>query len=177
MSILPKQIRIIKMAQRQIDMDDDSYRCLLSDMFGEDVSSCKQLTVDQANELIDEMKRKGFHLKTAYRRRVHRNRGVKRHTPRRAGNMVAMASQDELSKIDALGALIAWKYKNGQMLFLEKRMRIKSGKVRTADDAYQAIEGLKALFERQMIQRHGDDWADRWHDDPAIREYINIHKS
>lgn len=177
-AIAPKQIQLIKIAQSQLGMDDVTYRALLQERYG--VNSCTGLTLDQANELIDDLQQKGFALKPKKKgwrevRAVSRWAGRAAGTPRAKGNLIALASADELAKVDAVTALIAWRVENGLQLFLEKRMGIKGGRVRTAGEAYKAIEGLKKMFENGQKSYYGENWWSLRFDDEAVEEYINRH--
>lgn len=161
--IVKKQITIIKMALNHLQIDDDTYRDMLDSRFS--VRSCTLLSCDQASEFIKELEGKGFVLiqKTTVRKQAT---GASRWRPRpasrpaipRTGNVIALATREELEKIVAVADLIAWRVENGLQLFLEKRMGIKGGRVRTSGDAYLAIEGLKKMFENQMKRYHGADW-------------------
>lgn len=177
--IQPVQISIIKMAQAQLAIDDDDYRDLLTARFG--VSSCTHLDSYQASLLIAEFERKGFHLVSSKPRTQKplsqpHPYNTRRPVSRSNGKVVALASRDELEKIDAVAALIPWREQNGLELFLIKRMGIKSGKVRTSQEAYLAIEGLKKMFENGMAKAYGKHWWTLVYADPAINEYVKIHK-
>jgi len=177
-----KQIRIIKMAQRDLGLDDDAYRGLLGDLFG--VESCRDLTLEQGNRLIDEFQRKGFQLKPAPRpeRSAKRDRkageiGRKLGTERTdaAERLIRMATAAEFRKIDEVAALIPWRLGNGKDLFFAKRLGLKDGRVRTSGEAYRAIEGLKKMFENGMAKLHGPGWWAMRFDDPRVMEYIRRH--
>jgi len=62
---------------------------------------------------------------------------------------VALATAAEIEKINAVASLVEWRFEDGLQRFLESRMGIKGGKVRTAEEAYRAIEGLKKMFEKR----------------------------
>lgn len=174
--IHPKQIQIIKLAQKELGIGDDAYRDLLEEMFG--VRSCTALNLDQANELIDELQRKGWRL-------IGKKGGRQVHGPRRqpaekparstreSGNLVHLASADELAKISAVAALVKWELADGFSRWLRARFGLE--RVRTAGEAYKVIEGLKKLFEGQMKRAHDPDWWTIRFDDPAIEEYISRH--
>ena len=167
MNIRPKQIQIIKMAQRDLGLDDATYRTLLHEAYG--VDSCKFLTAAQADAMIDRFQARGFAFKPNRKRTTARKQwtqgqwgGGKQRpvgTPRKEpGKVVALATAAEIEKINAIASLISWRYENGLALFLEKRMGIKSGKVRTADEAYHAIEGLQKMFSNAMKANNGPVW-------------------
>jgi hypothetical protein len=175
--IRPKQIRIIKMAQRSLGLDDATYRAMLRQGYG--VDSCTKLNAVQADGLIDRLQQQGFAFepKKPKRKRLAHGGGLRRPvgTPRQGkAKVVSLASAAEIEKINAIASLIFWRYENGLALFLEKRMGIKGGKVRTADEAYRAIEGLKKMFEHAMEANNGPEWWTLPFDEP-VEVYINEH--
>lgn len=172
---IPKQRGIIGMARHQLGMDDDIYYGILVDEFG--VKSSTALSFDQANKMIDIMIEKGFVLKPKKKgwRSTAPAPGQKRKTS--GGKKVtALASPAERSKIAAVAALIEWRVDNGLELFLEKRVKIKNGKVRTAAEAWLAIEALKKMFENGMKAKHGPEWWLMQFEDERVMGYIEIHK-
>ena len=180
--IARKQIQIIKIAQKELGIDDDTYREMLHSQFK--VKSCTKLNYFQADGMIALLKKKGFKIKPAKKlvgrkacgRLDSRNAGkCKASRPRQTGNMVRLASQAELGKIEVLSWLISWRVKDGFTRWMSKRFSIE--RVRTAQEAYRIIEGLKKMFENQMKAQHGDGWPDLMFDDPAIMRYINEHKT
>ena len=187
MTITAKQIRIIKMAVRALGIEDGDYRELLSQWYGR--RSCTQLTREQANELIDHLQKSGFVLKpkkagwhevrggadTAAGKPPGRLHGPPGASRRRGKNIVNLVSAEELAKLEAVAALIAWRYEDGLQRFLATRLGMKDGRVRTAGEAYRAIEGVKKLFENGMKQQHGPDWWLRRFDDAAVMAYIARH--
>ena len=166
--IEPRQIKLIKIGLKQLGIDDDTYRSMLGDRFG--VDSCTRLTKLQAGVFIDELKRKGF--KIVPRKRPTRHAPAKP-APRRKGNMVRLASQAQQEKIAALARLIDWRIKDGLTRWLFKRYSIR--RVKTAQQAFLAIEGLKKMFEHQMEKKHGKNWMLRTWDDPEVARYILEH--
>ena len=170
-SINKKQITVIKLACTALQIDDATYRDMLQDRYG--VTSCTKLSYDQAGEFIRELESKGFVLKTGARRAVPLH--ARPRIPRSSGNVIALASQDERDKINAVAELVQWREVNGLVLFLEKRMGIKDGSVRTSAEACLAIEGLKKMFENQMKAKFGKAWWGLTFISPDVREYIKQH--
>jgi len=172
--ITNKQIRIIQLARKELSMDDTAYRELLMAEFG--VQSCTRLDLHQANRFIDILQKKGFLLKPV--NPDWRSVGVKpaRRTTKQGGKTVSLASPAEREKIQILAELIDWRVENGLELFLEKRARVKNGKVRTSQDAYMAIEALKKLFENGMKKQYGPDWWLLEFADERIMGYIRRHR-
>jgi len=175
--ITAKQIKIVKMACRDMGLEDAAYRDMLQAQFG--VDSCTRLTCDQANALIDDLQKKGFDFRPVKAGRQARpprkSQSRPAGTPRQKGNMVALASPQEIEKINAVAALIPWRFEDGLQRFLAARVGLRDGRVRTAGDAYKAIESLKKMFENGMKQLHGwNFWTIRF-EDPAIEDYIGRH--
>ena len=159
-----KQIKLIHIAKGQLGLPDEVYRDMLFGLFK--AESSKDLTPAQADTLIDEFKARGFQIVARHPRPPKRAKGK---------NVVHLASQKEIDKLNAVASLIHWKAENGLALFLEKRVGIKGGKARTAGEAYRAIEALKKMFENGMAKAHGADWWLTQLDDPDVRRYIRNH--
>jgi len=87
--------------------------------------------------------------------------------------MVKMVSPSQIKKIGALADMIEWRVKDGLTRWLSKRFKI--DKIKTAQQAWQVIEGLKKMFERQMEKQHGPGWRNLDYDDSSIRRYIGEH--
>jgi len=167
--IEPRQIKLIKIGQKDLGIDDDTYRAMLADRFG--VDSCTRLSKLQADVFINELKRKGCRIiRKGGRPSQHRR---SKPTPRQQGNMVRIASPAQHEKIAAVSRLIDWRVKDGMTRWLFKRFSI--DRVKTAQEAFKAIEGLKKMFENQMSKAYGPDWMDRVWDDPSIARYIDEH--
>uniref|UniRef100_C6E6S8 DUF1018 domain-containing protein n=1 Tax=Geobacter sp. (strain M21) TaxID=443144 RepID=C6E6S8_GEOSM len=173
-----KQKTVIKMAVTALGIGEADYRDMLEERYG--VRSCTKLSFNQASEFIKELEGKGFTL------RPGKKPGGKVATPRPAtprppisrsgGKIVGLATQGEKEKVDQLAELIKWREENGLQLFLEKRMGIKGGKIRTSQEAYLAIEGLKKMFANGMKKAYGAEWWVMPYTDPKINEFIRIHK-
>jgi len=174
-----KQITVIKMAVRALGIDDADYRAGLEERFG--VRSCTKLSFNQATVYIKELEGKGFTIDPSKGKsrpaKAAPAKGTARPPISRApGKIVGLATRGELEKVDQVAQLIAWRVENGLELFLEKRMRIKGGKIRTSAEAYLAIEGLKKMFENGMKKLHGADWWVKGEYSSEVAEYIRIHK-
>ena len=158
--ITKDQIRVIKTVQRKHQSDDD-YHEMLEKRFR--VTSCTQLTCDQANLLIGLYKKWGW---TNFK-----NQGSS--VPRQSGNMTKMVSPAQKKKIGALASLIEWRVKDGLTRWVSKRFSL--DRIKTAQQAWQVIEGLKKMFERQMEKQHGPGWRNLDYDNGSIRRYIGEH--
>lgn len=162
------QIRVLVIAQHQLDLDDPMFAGLLQEVTGK--RSRKDLTRGEASRMIDVLvQRHGFDIRR--KAPAQRRRAMPR--PRKSDKVIALVSGEELDKVSALGRLIEWRVKNGVDAWLKVRMGIDH--VRTSDEAYRAIEGLKAMFENQMRKKHGAAWWRMEFSDPEVRFYIQEH--
>jgi hypothetical protein len=171
-----KQKTVIKMAVKALGISDDDYRDGLEKRFG--VRSCTKLTFTEATVYIKELEDKGFTIVpgkgVAKPVKAAPPRGTRPPISRSDTKLVGLATRGELEKVDQVAALIEWRVEGGLELFLEKRMKIKGGRVRTSGEAYLAIEGLKKMFENSMKKQHGAAWWTGTYTD-AIDEYIRLH--
>ena len=176
--ISKEQIKYIKTIQRKHQPDDDEYREMLEKRFG--VTSCTQLTCAQAGRLIDLYIKWGWadfgkqksgvgKQKSGFRSQNSERSNV----PRQSGNMIKMVSPAQKKKIGALADMIEWRVKDGLTRWVAKRFKI--DKIKTAQQAWQVIEGLKKMFERQMEKQHGPGWRNIDYDDSSISRYIGEH--
>jgi hypothetical protein len=172
-----KQITVIKMAVKQLGISDDDYRDGLEERFG--ARSCTKLTFNQATLYIKELEDKGYTIIPGKGKpkpvKAAPAPGARPPISRSSGKIVGLATRGELEKVSQVAALIQWRVENGLELFLEQRMKIKGGKIRTSGEAYLAIEGLKKMFQNTMKKAHGAAWWTGTYTD-AVNEYIRIHK-
>ena len=162
-TITNEQIKCIKTIQRRNQTDED-YREVLQKRFK--VTSCTQLTCAQAGKLIELYKKWGWMNSAAKRKRVQT-----KSAPRQSGNMTKMVSPAQKKKIGALANMIQWRVKDGLTRWVSKRFSI--DRIKTAQQAWQVIEGLKKMFERQMEKQYGPGWKNIDYEDSSIRRYIN----
>lgn len=78
----PTLIKLIHVAKRELNMDEDSYRMLLKNETGKD--SCTELTTEQLGLVIDGMKKRGFKprkttVKTTDNKRLSPKSGKAKH--------------------------------------------------------------------------------------------------
>lgn len=168
--ITPGQRSTIMLICNQYDISKVERAAMLQDRFKK--SSTADLTATEAGSFIKEFEEKGFVIIQKQNTAPRRPRPE---IPRNKGKVVALANQNERDKINAVSELIQWREVNGLALFLEKRMGIKEGTVRTSEEAYLAIEGLKKMFENGMKKQHGPAWWRMAFTDPRIVEYIRQH--
>jgi len=170
--ITKDQIRLIKTVQRR-HQDDDDYYEMLEKRFR--VSSCTQLSRRQAGDLIELYKSWGWVPKKTRKQKRGKRKKKTVGGPMRKGNIVRMASPEQRKKINALANLIDWRIKDGLTKWIAKRFSI--DRVKTAQEAFQVIEGLKGMFENAMTARYGEAWFLRIFEDPEIQRYIREHIS
>ena len=165
-----KQIQIIKIAQKQLCLDDGTYRALLQSEFGR--KSCTALSQAQADRLIGIFKQRGFVVRS--RVKARRSRKGRKGLKRKAGaDVQTIVSRGEIDKIQAVAGLIEWRTANGLERWINKRFGL--ARVRTSHDAFRVIEGLKKMFENRMKKAHGPAWWVRVYEDPAVEVYKTEH--
>jgi hypothetical protein len=148
-----KQKAIIHIALQDLGISDNDYRILLLDMFPaafheDDVQpSCLRLSHAQADQLIDEFKRRGFVVKSTKPQRPQYY-GRKR---ARGYNLVDLPSPQIIAKIKAMAADIRWNVRDGYERWVMARYHV--SRPRTMHEAMMIVEGLKAMRARQNIRR------------------------
>jgi len=168
-SIDKKQIQLIKIGQKQLGIDDDTYREMLSSRYG--VTSCTKLSKAQATSLITSFVQRGFKIVGKPKGRTKPKAKAK--TIPRAGNVCRLVSRIELEKISVLRSLAGMEKLESFNRWMLKKFKIR--KVRTSNDAYYVIEGLKKVFENRMRREHGDDWWTMMFPSERVMGYIAIH--
>lgn len=163
-----KQRQLIAMACGHFGLGKADKQVMLLQRYN--VSSTTELTFAQAEELIDDYVRKGFVIESKKRHHSRRRQPVAGAHGKKSGKVTALASNAELSKIDALAGLVEWKVENGMVRWMKKRFKI--DQVRTARQAFMVIEGLKGMFENQMKKRHGPEWWKEPYEDIGVCFYI-----
>ena len=137
------QIKIIKIAQKQLGIEEPEYRAMLRQYF--EVSSCTELTHRQADTLIKEFEQRGFVRTGAPRPQFY---GRKRP---RAHNLVDLPSPQIMAKIAHLAKDVRWDYQDGYERWVMKKYHV--ARPRTMHEAIMIVEGLKAMRARQNIAR------------------------
>ena len=137
-SIVPKQITLIKIAQKDLGLGDEKYRELLCSRYPACFTgSCKELSYEEASDLIDYFKTKGFKVK-------------KKRALRKPPNMTTalFPGHPMFKKIEHLSADINWRYQNG---FKRLAMKvIKKERPATTKEAAKLIEALKGMKASQQ---------------------------
>ncbi len=169
--ITNEQIRCIKTVQRRHQSDDEYYE-MLEKRFK--VTSCTQLTCAQGTVLIKLYRSWGWtnfpSKKKDERRTWNGQRPASNKKKKLPGNVTRMASPAQKKKIGVLASMIEWRVKDGLTRWVAKKFSI--DRIKTAQQAWQVIEGLKKMFERQMEKQHGPGWRDLDYTDVGIRRYI-----
>jgi len=160
--ITAAQIKLVKILQRNLGIEDDDYRDLLMKRFG--VSSCTQLTMHQATRLIEHFQGLSGNEKRRRRPAIPRARD---------GKVVRLASPKEHRKITALSSLIDWEFDDGLKRWMKKKFGI--DRVRTAEEAYRVIEGCKKMIINIMTKAYGPEWWCKTYEDPGIMRFIEEH--
>lgn len=157
---LIKAIHCSQMWRQFYRHDRAAYERMLLDAYG--VESSREMSVYQ---LVDLLKYLNYEQKgpSMIRRPATRKDG---------GKVTRLASIGEHRKVRALAELIDWKTEYGFAAWLKKRFGIPG--VRTSAEAGKVIEGLKAMFERQMEGEFGPAWREMAHD-RQIMDYIRRH--
>lgn len=136
MEITTKQIQLIKMACRDLEIDDDTYREILQERFR--VRSSKELSYGQAGLLIDHFRSKGFKIKRK-----------KNLLPKADKNLHVLPTRDQLHLIAFLAGLYPWRTDEGFQRWLDKQADMKrissSSQIMSVKDASWIIEKLKKM--------------------------------
>jgi len=163
--ILKKQIQLIKIGQKQLGIDDSTYREMLQSNFG--VSSCTKLSHIQAGKFITMLVSKGFKIIPKKQKKY-----PKKSIPRKGTNVIRLVNANEMKKIGVLNDLTGWSPEAFNQWMIKK---FGISKIKTAFDAFLVIEGLKGVFENRMKKQHGMDWWIRDFNEIDVRGYIKRH--
>jgi len=185
--ISKEQIKLIKIGQKELALDDDAYRAMLHGLYG--VTSCTQLSMRQASSLIKHMESLGFETLSSRSGASGASSGAPQEQspqpkkparkpagsrPRSGGKVVHLASRAELNKIAALSYLVEWRQENGLHRWIEARFGLK--KVKTAREAFTVIEALKGMISAAMLKQYGKDWWTKEYPDQGIMRFIKEHR-
>lgn len=162
--IAKKQIQLIKIGQKQLGIDDKTYREMLQSKFG--VASCTRLSRHQAGQFITMLVQKGFKITPQKKKRPAKP------IPHKGTNVIRIVSANEIQKINLLAYLIGWP-QEAQNKWMIKKFGF--SRVKTSFEAFQVIEGLKNVFENRMKKQHGKDWWTKDFNDAFVRGYIQRH--
>jgi len=142
--IRPKQIRLIKIAQKQLGLGDEEYRELLCFRYPDCFKgSCKELSYDQASDLIDHFKTLGFVIRKKPRKA----------RPKRLPAITDMITRGQRAKINALAGDIQWHAGETKGLRGFCRRQLGVDHPRTEGEAQRFIEHLKHLRASQQRKK------------------------
>jgi phage gp16-like protein len=142
-----KQIQIIHIAKTQLGLSDANYRAIIAGRSQGKKESSRDLTYQEADAVINYMIRLGFKIKQKYVGREQAAKRAQRRKGRAAGNLLILATQEQLNMINALAGKIRWRFDDGFHRWMKKYIRIDM--VRTDDEACKVIEGLKGMLINQ----------------------------
>lgn len=149
-----KQKQLIHIAKAQCGVPDDQYRAIIAGRTQGKKTSCKELTYDEADQVINYfVKNLGFKIKSSYIRTAgeYRRKRWAYANSRRSGNkplpgnVVAFPSPMQLDMIATLSAQVAWKFADGYQRWLAKYLKI--SRITTSAQAQRCIEGLKGMIK------------------------------
>lgn len=146
-AIDPKQIQLIHIAQAQLGLSDEKYRAIIAGRTNGKKESSRDLSYAEATAVIDYMIRQGFRITSKYVSREQAAKRAQRRKGKVAGNLVILASFDQLKMINALAAKIQWRFSDGFQRWMKKYMKI--DRIKTEDEASAVIEGLKGMLINQ----------------------------
>lgn len=166
-----KQRQLIGIGCTKLGIDRALKEEVLMKRYGK--SHTTEISKAQADDFLSELRSRGFATMSNTTAKARRIRRPEKSRGPKAKNVVAIASAGQIDKINALSALIEWKYADGLSLWMKKRIGV--DRVRTANDAWRVIEGLKKMFENAMTAKYGADWWVREWMDERVRTYVSEH--
>jgi len=143
-----KQITLIKIGQAKLELDDDKYRLILNQRYW--VNTCKNLSYDDATDLLKHFQTMGFKIVT---KKYNRGQGFKG-SRGQAENIIQLVSRQQLALIDHLREDIQWRIHDGYYRWLRKWLR--KDRITTSKEAFRVIEGLKSMLKQQQQKQIHD---------------------
>jgi len=144
MEINNTQKKLIHIGIAELGLTDEVYRDMLQEQFG--VNTCLKLNYEQASRLIDDLKKKGFKIRT---RRAARSANAPYQRPK-AKNVAYLPSPQQMHVIEHLRKDVRWKVYDGFYLWIEKFLGKKH--ITNTREAQKVIEALKAIRKRQQAR-------------------------
>lgn len=129
----------VQIARRDLGLDDDTYRAILSRITGR--SSSSDCTDDQLGEVLDEFKAKGWKPKVIQGGRPVRGK------PAAAGQPVARKARAMWISLHQLGA-VRDPSEAALEAFARRQLGVEQMRWAVASEAYALIEALKAMANR-----------------------------
>lgn len=141
-SVKNKKIAMIKIAQNQLNIDDETYRAILNRLTGK--TSCKYMNFLELNRVLDEMIKKGFVVKP---------KNPTHSTPIKTAKYITSDERDKvLSLWIALADIGAVRNRSDQALAAYcKKLTVKAH-WHFSDDYIPVIEGLKGWYWREALK-------------------------
>jgi hypothetical protein len=135
--ISSKQVQLIHIAKGQLGLSDGQYQEIIVSMFPSSWSgSCKELTYQQASELIDRFKEMGFEIRKPRKRKP--------------AGVATLVTRQQLARIAHLEADISWRLRDGALRFARKVIgKERPATTREAAKLIEALKGLKNTQERK----------------------------
>lgn len=152
------QIKLIHIAKSKLKLTDEDYRTLMMERYPACFGSCKDLSYNEASDLIEYLKKMGFKIVT--KKYQHKASGP---------NIIHLVSPQQLAKIEHLKNDIKWHVHDGFNRWLVKYL--KKDHISTAREANSVIEALKGMKARQQsaaedstqsLRRDGAMHGGRW---------------
>lgn len=143
------QVKLIHIAKTKLGLSDEQYRSIMIERYPGCFGSCKDLTYDEATDLINHFKSLGFKI-------ITKKHGKKPTAP----NMVQLVSPQQLAKIEHLKQDIRWHVHDGYLRWIKKYL--KRDHITTSKEANNVIEALKGMLARQ--QRAAEPEAECYRD-------------
>lgn len=144
--ITPPQVKLIHTLKAAIGMDDDHYRYALYEAFR--VESCKELTFDQAEDLLRDFKKRAVSLGVWTGK-------TKASSPRDFNPRDGFASPSQLSYIEGLWEDVSRASEEDRRRalrgFLLRQVGVSDLRFLTADKATAVIHALKQMKARQKV--------------------------
>lgn len=131
------QVKLIHIAKSKLGMSDEEYRTLLMERYPGCFGSCKDLSYDEATDLIDHFKKLGFKI-------VTKRYGKKKLPP----NVIELPSPQILKHIEHLRDDIRWYAHDRGQKFIQKFL--KKDRPSTMKEAQKVVEVLKSMKARQQ---------------------------
>jgi phage gp16-like protein len=159
------QCKLIHIAKAKLGLSDEGYRTMLSERYW--VNTCKELSYDDATDLIKHFQTLGFKIVTKRYAHVRRKTDARRKAP----NIIQLVSPQQLALIEHLRADITWYVHDGYFRWLKKWL--KKDRITTEKEARNVIEALKGMLKRQQnakrmehsaegLRRDGGMHGGRW---------------
>lgn len=152
--IEPKQVQLIHIQKAQLGLSRDEYEAAIMGQTKGKKNSSKELTYFEADALITYFSKLGAKIQSNYIRTSGAARRARWQYPnavraarKNSGNVVMLPSRDQMDMIAVLVKKIPWKFEDGYQRWLLKYMKI--GRISTAAQANDTIEGLKGLLKHQ----------------------------